>query len=288
MEKNNNKIMDHISIGMMAKINGVSEQTLRLYDKMKLFQPSEINPENGYRYYHIKQCAQLDMIQYMKALGMNLTQIKACFEDKDISGLREMLELQKNSLEQQLDETHRAKQAIDRAIENYKRYDVAPEEDVVILEYMKERRIFRYDTKINCYSYGMDYYEHILRSLKEHYLLHKLPVSYFCNVGSILRRESFEKHELWATEVFLFVEDDFEPEDEIETISEGMYLCKYCYGFNKEEKSLIELMEYIDTHDYEVLGDCITEVLIEFPTFHQYDRSAFIKIQIPVRYKLKK
>ena len=34
------KSMDHITIGAMAKINGVSEQTLRLYDKMKLLQPS--------------------------------------------------------------------------------------------------------------------------------------------------------------------------------------------------------------------------------------------------------
>ena len=68
--------MDHITIGHMAKINGISEQTLRLYDKMKLLEPSEINQETGYRYYNIKQCAQLDMIQYMKALGMNLVQIK--------------------------------------------------------------------------------------------------------------------------------------------------------------------------------------------------------------------
>ncbi|MGI6764350.1 MAG: MerR family transcriptional regulator [Anaerovoracaceae bacterium] len=67
--------MDKLTIGKMAKLNGVSPQTLRLYDRIKLLEPCETNPETGYRYYHIKQCAQLDMIQYMKALGMNLAQI---------------------------------------------------------------------------------------------------------------------------------------------------------------------------------------------------------------------
>ncbi|MBR0598947.1 MerR family transcriptional regulator [Sinanaerobacter chloroacetimidivorans] len=282
------KVMDHITIGMMAKINGISEQTLRLYDKMKLLRPSEINPETGYRYYNIKQCAQLDMIQYMKALGMNLVQIKECFEEKDIKKMRHILELQKNNIEKQMLELHHAKQAIERSIESYRRYDAAPEENTVVLEYIKARKIFCFDTKINCYSYGMDYYEHILRSLKKNYVLHKLPMSYFCNVGSIMRKENFRKRELWATEVFLFVEDDFQSDGGIEVIPEDMYLCKYCYGFNKEEESLRSLMDYIPEHNYEVKGDCISEVLIEFPTFNHFERNAFLKLQVPVKQKMKK
>ena len=31
--------MDKLTIGKMAKINGVSEQTLRLYDRMGLVEP---------------------------------------------------------------------------------------------------------------------------------------------------------------------------------------------------------------------------------------------------------
>jgi DNA-binding transcriptional MerR regulator/effector-binding domain-containing protein len=288
MDRIDDKLMNDISIGTMAKINGISEQTLRLYDKIKLFQPSKINPETGYRYYNIKQCAQLDMIQYMKALGMNLTQIRECFEEKDLTRLRQILELQRINVEKQLVEAQHAKQAIERAIENYKRYDAAPEENTVVLEFVKQRRVFCFDTKLNCYSYGMDYYEHILRSLKKNYILHNLPISYFSNVGSILRKEYFEKKELWATEVFLFVEDDFESEDGIEIIPEGMFLCMYCYGFNKEEESLLEMIDYISSHDYEVTGDCISEVLIEFPTFSHFDRNAFLKLQIPVKHRIKK
>lgn len=272
-----------LTIGKMAKINGISEQTLRLYDKMQLLKPCDINPETGYRYYSMKQCAKLDMIQNMKSLGMNLSQIKECFDENDIEKLRKILTLQKDNVEKKIEEMQHTKRALERAIENYKRYDAIPGEDIAILEYQKERRIFCFDTKVNCYSYGMEYYEHILRSLKKNYELQKLPISYFCNVGSIIRKDFFIKKEMWATEVLLFVEDNFESKEGIEIIPEGMYLCIYCNGFDKEEESIKKLMDFISAHDYQVLGDCISEVLIEFPSFTHYCRKAFFKLQVPVR-----
>jgi DNA-binding transcriptional MerR regulator len=118
--------MDKLTIGKMAKLNGVSPQTLRLYDRIKLLEPCETNPETGYRYYHIKQCAQLDMIQYMKALGMNLAQIKECFENQDIKQFEEVLRLQKQNIRKQIETLKHAEKSIDRAIEGYRRYQVAP------------------------------------------------------------------------------------------------------------------------------------------------------------------
>ena len=68
--------MKELSLGQMARLNGLSEQTLRLYDKAGLFSPMYRDAENGYRYYDIRQSAQLDMIQHMKALGMSLKDIR--------------------------------------------------------------------------------------------------------------------------------------------------------------------------------------------------------------------
>lgn len=275
--------MEKLTIGKMAKINGISEQTLRLYDKIKLIQPCDTNPETGYRYYHIKQCAQLDMIQYMKALGMNLSQIKECFEDQNIDQFKEVLHRQKSNIHQQLETLRHVEKSIDRAIEGYQRYEVAPREETPVLEYQKARRIFCYDTKINAYSYGMEYYEQVLRALKKNYALHRFPMSYFCNVGSIIRNEFFMKKELMATEVFVFIDEEFQYSDDVEIIPEGMYVCLYCDGFNREEEGLKKLMEYIFTHDYIVVGDCYSEILVELPTYSNYDRKAFFKLQVMVK-----
>lgn len=77
--------MKELTIGQMARLNGVSEQTLRLYDRTGLFSPMYRDEENGYRYYDIRQSAQLDMIQHMKSLGMSLKDIRSQLQDFDRS-----------------------------------------------------------------------------------------------------------------------------------------------------------------------------------------------------------
>lgn len=67
--------MQLLTIGQMAKLNHLSEQTLRLYDRIGLFSPNH-RGENGYRYYNIEQSALLDIIQYMKSLGISLKEIR--------------------------------------------------------------------------------------------------------------------------------------------------------------------------------------------------------------------
>ena len=59
-----------MKIGEMARFNRVSITTLRLYDKVGILRPCYTDPETNYRYYSIHQKARLDMIQYMKELGM--------------------------------------------------------------------------------------------------------------------------------------------------------------------------------------------------------------------------
>ena len=83
------ELMDMLTIGKMAKLNNISDQTLRLYDRIGLLKPYYIDEQTGYRYYNIKQCARLDMIQYMKELGMSLKQIKEHLDCQDISVIQE-------------------------------------------------------------------------------------------------------------------------------------------------------------------------------------------------------
>ena len=73
----------YISIGEMAKMNRTTVPTLRLYDSMKLLTPCYVDEKTHYRYYDIKQNARLDMIQYMKELGIELKEIKSIKEQID-------------------------------------------------------------------------------------------------------------------------------------------------------------------------------------------------------------
>lgn len=66
-----------LSIGQMARINHISIQTLRLYDKMGLLKPVAVDAGSGYRYYSILQCAKLDLIGSLKQCGLSLKEIGA-------------------------------------------------------------------------------------------------------------------------------------------------------------------------------------------------------------------
>ena len=106
---------------------------------------------------------------------------------------------------------------------------------------------------------------------------------YFCNVGSILRKEMIDTKKFISTEIFLFVDNDFKEEKGIEVIPENDYICIYCDSFWKEKEYAQKLFQYIEEKRYEIIGDYICEVVVELPVFYQYERNMFIKLQIPVK-----
>lgn len=278
------KVMDRLLIGEMARINNVSTQTLRLYDKMGLLCPEHTNDETGYRYYSIKQSAKLDMIQYMKSLGMSLSEIKENLDKQDIEIVKKLLQHQKENIESQVKELLRMKDAVERSIASYNRYKTSPRDGVIVAEYIPQRRIYCYDSKINFYDYGIEAYEEMLRELKRHLISYNLPMVYFCNVGTLLRFEHLDKREFVSTEVFLFVDEGFDAIEDTQIIQENIFLCMYCDSFYKEKEYAEKLLDYAKNNGITVIGDYICEVVVELPVFNYDERNMFIKLQVPIKY----
>lgn len=69
-----------LSIGEFSKICKVSTKTLRYYDEIGLIHPDEINPENGYRYYSIRQLKKMLLINRLKSYHFSLDEIKVILE----------------------------------------------------------------------------------------------------------------------------------------------------------------------------------------------------------------
>jgi DNA-binding transcriptional MerR regulator len=276
--------MDRLTIGEMAGINNVSTQTLRLYDRSGLLSPEHINEETGYRYYSIKQSAKLDMIQYMKSLGMSLKEIKEQLDKQDVDVVKSLLQKHRENIEQQMKELKRTRNAVDRSIASYNRYRSAPKPGIIVTEYMPRRRIYCFDSGINFYDYGIETYEQILRELKSHLMSYELPLIYFCNVGTLLRFEHLKKREFISTETFLFVDEDFSAIDATQLIEENTYLCIYCDSFYKEKEFANRLFDYAKNNDITITGDYICEVVMELPVFHYNERNMLIKLQVPIKY----
>lgn len=72
-----------LSIGEFSMICKVSTKTLRYYAEIGLIFPSEINPENGYRYYSVEQLETMLFINRLKSYDFSLEDIKTILEVKE-------------------------------------------------------------------------------------------------------------------------------------------------------------------------------------------------------------
>ena len=64
------------TVSELAKLFGISAQTLRYYDKIGLFQPDDIDETNNYRYYSYEQFFRLSMIVQLKRLDFSLEAVR--------------------------------------------------------------------------------------------------------------------------------------------------------------------------------------------------------------------
>lgn len=99
--------MDNLfSIGELSKYQNISKQTLIFYDKIGLFRPAYVDPNNGYRYYSSKQIDYLDTILIMKKIGFSLTEIREHMQHYNIDSSLITLRKQVTAIDRQIEELH--------------------------------------------------------------------------------------------------------------------------------------------------------------------------------------
>lgn len=277
-----NKMM---KIGEMARFNRVSISTLRLYDKVGILKPCYTDPETNYRYYSIHQKARLDMIQYMKELGMSLGEIGDILETGDIQMIESTLIRKKKQVKEELAQLHLRLGAISRAIESVERFRKAPDCGMITVEYIPHRKAYVMHTDTNFYEHDISVYEEILEELKENLIDQGLPQVYYCNAGTVLEREDFLNLKMVSHEIFLFVDDDFPDHASVRRIDSAMYACIYLDNFDDEPEYAARLLRYCQEHNYTINGDYLCEVLTEFNVFDSEKRSMFLRLQVPLKFR---
>ena len=275
---------ERLTIGQMAKLNHVSEQTLRLYDKFGIFSPKLRDEHNHYRYYDIRQSAVLDIIQYLKSLGMSLKEIRAQLQSPDVNEIEASLRRRHAQIDEEIRSLHIQQRAIRRTIESFERYRNSPPCGMIVLEYIGKRELYRVDTGVNFYEHGIEMYENMLRKLQSSLMADGLPQSCFYNAGTILRREHLLRRDMYSTEVFVFLEPELIPEKHTETIPAGCYLCIYCDDFHKEAEYAARLLAEVERQGCRICGDYLCEVLAEIPMMARQERGMFFRLQIPVEF----
>ncbi|WP_052191719.1 MULTISPECIES: MerR family transcriptional regulator [unclassified Cetobacterium] len=107
------------SIGETAKLNNVTIQTLRHYDKEGLLKPSYIDENTKYRFYSIDQFLQIDFIKRCKALGFSLDKIKCLlYEENSLENILESIIFQKYMVQLQIEKLQNLKNNLEELENN--------------------------------------------------------------------------------------------------------------------------------------------------------------------------
>lgn len=123
-------------IGEFSKLTDIPIRTLRYYDSIDLFKPSEVDLFTNYRYYKEEQVKDLELINELKEVGFTLEEIR-----DNWNNFREELFLKRK--EKLLEEIELKNEAIKKAdILRSKLKDGKITDKIVDKETIKKKSIF--------------------------------------------------------------------------------------------------------------------------------------------------
>ena len=275
-----------IPIGKMAAMNRISVPTLRLYDEKGLLRPRYTDPETGYRYYSIDQNARLDIIVYMKELGMSLSQIAQALQKEDISLIEELLSQKNEQIHQQMRQLKAQHDAVERAIISIERYRKSPATGTFSLEYIDRRFLWGIPCSYNFYQDDVHSYEKVLRELRLRLEERGFQQIHSYNIGTSILREDFLNDRFTADRIFIFASARDQSElAPLQVVESGMYACVYLDNYDDEVRYARLLHEHCREQGYRVSGDYICEVMTGFQVFDHDPRSMFLRLQVPVTFQ---
>lgn len=184
-----------LSIGEFSNICKVSTKTLRYYAEIGLLEPSEVNPENGYRYYAIEQLEKMLFINRLKAYSFSLDEIKAILQSEEI----------------QDDNLHRAfnhkKNEIEKQVDNYRQLLTQLESDISAIE--RGKSIMSYMDKIDVQL--VDVPKMYLLSIRKMVQAEDYPAEYIKCYGKLFKRIAVDKLTMSGSPMILFHSAEYSP-----------------------------------------------------------------------------
>ncbi|TYR81459.1 MerR family transcriptional regulator [Priestia megaterium] len=266
------------TIGEMSKLHHIPIKTLRYYDEIGLFTPFEVDPQTGYRYYTLEQFKKLDLILYLKMLGVPLKEIKKKVEYSSLDEFIQMLTEYRQITEQKINELTKINGRVKERILELERTKTIKYIGKPLIKSLPDREIIEVKRRVST----LNECESILRDLKKK-INHITPIV-IGKVGFILSADYITKRQFTDYEgMFLLVEEHVSPQHELITVlPSGTYASVYMREpREKEEKYYQALLTYINEHGYQPDGPFLIRQIVDSAiSYNEEERLKEIQIRI--------
>lgn len=242
--------MSNFSIGEMSKLNNISIQTLRYYDKIGLLKPKVISEKSQYRYYSIEQFFQMDVIKYYKTLGLSLNEIKKLMgRSTSMEEKLDMINFQQEVLENKLLEMEIIKNHLDY-MKNTVSSIIEYETDKIFIKYNEKREYISYD----CVSATIDELEINYRKVMPNSENQLEKLSY--ELSSMVSYDELKEKMVYKNIMTNNYVRMLKNEGRAIVLPEGEYITIYFEGGCFENKKYYnKIIDYINKNNIKISGD---------------------------------
>lgn len=281
-----------ISITELARHRNTTTETLRHYDRIGLYKPDWINPENGYRYYSVSYWDErLGTILELKALGMPLEDIRDFLTKRNVKKSLQILKKQQKELDERINTLLALKASIGKVIDTT---ETALEYHSVDTPYIAEWNKCRYIISRHCAytpnEINLDTFRLETNLSKTH------PFIVSASFGALKKFE----HDQFQNGYYSIINVDNPCEGyENVTIPAGYYACINYTGDHLdvlaepdqkkenlfgEDEMLRKLKEYVDDQGYSICGDMLLLFTIDM-ALTDIKEEILLQMRIPVKKK---
>lgn len=253
-------------------------KTLRYYDEIDLFKPSEVNAQNGYRYYATEQFEQLDIIKYLRFIGVPLSQIRTHFAHRQVDYFLQLLKKQEASIDARIRDLEAIRRKFDRRICELEEVLTVIEVDHIEIKRFPHRQVLRLHENIQ----SGPSLEMSVRKLGSLFGASPSPI-FVGKVGltvSIenLRLGNFQEY----NSVFISLDEPLEGDLFSTMLPAGEYACLFFRGLHGDSPAHYrKVLRYIEENGYEIVGESIERTIVD--EYVSKDPAKYLtEIQIPV------
>lgn len=275
------KLKEKLTISEMAKLRGMTAETLRHYDRIDLFKPQYIDPNSGYRYYSIFQYEVLGTIKELRQLGMSTDEIKDYFNERNFSKSLDILKAKHADLVSKLNELTDLEENIREKIVYLDHVAREKELQTVMFREIGRRKLITLNEKINnnlelCYG---------VISL-ENMLAEKTPILASNRLGILIQEADLRAKRFEEPSVIFVVAKSKEkiPKQYQRIVPPGLFACTRYNGellWNRSE-SLSKILNYLDEGGYQITGDALQIMHVDITITDKPNEITF-EIQVPVQ-----
>ncbi|CAK6473670.1 MerR family transcriptional regulator [Peribacillus castrilensis] len=286
-------MQNKLSIGEMAKLRGVTVDTLRHYDKIGLLKPYHIDPETGYRYYSISQYEVLGTIKELRSIGFSLEEIKQFLTNRNVKKSVQSLQKSMANIQEEIKKLQHIHNILMTRLYNIEHFTNSYSNSDIVIKQFEEREYIQLARSVSWADTENLYFGYLELENKIGGIIPALASNKF---GDFIKKEYFDEIRQssdfsanlsdYQSQSFILVQDE-ESEQPTQKIENGLFLCSYYGGLTREKMltQLKKLLHHCDTHDYIITGDAFRIMQVDVSLTDQYDE-AYYEIQIPIKEKV--